>query len=142
MSPREICWRLGAKAQTSIDRCMAPIRRRPLRLSTIARHDEQATRTRLEVLGRHLPDVGGGIGGPPALDRWRAALIDKAERLCRNRLTLFDLEDHDLGEPIDWNYEHKAGRKTPMAFAPAIDYRDFAVFQACFNGPNRPPACS
>ncbi len=55
----------------------------------------------------------------------------RAEAICRNRLDLFDLEGLDLGPAIDWNYEYKAGRKTPMGFAPAIDYRDHAVVGDC-----------
>ncbi len=67
----------------------------------------------------------------PAVDRWRAALVERAEKLCRHRLTIFDLKDHDLGREIRWNHEYKAGRDTPMGFAPAIDYRDYEAVGDC-----------
>lgn len=93
--------------------------------------DGDSLAVRSEVVGRGFPPAGDAEGLPPAAGRWRRELIDQADRLCRHRLDLFDLEDHDLGSEIDWNYEYKARKKTPMRFAPAIDYRSYAETGDC-----------
>src|SRR5262245_31002759 len=58
---------------------------------------------------------------------WRRRLIARAERLLRHRLSMFNLVDADVGDPIDWNRDHESGRRTPLRFAPLIDYRDYRV---------------
>jgi hypothetical protein len=58
---------------------------------------------------------------------WCARLRSRADAIAAHRLSFFSLENVDLGDPIDWNREHEAGRATPMDFAPRIDYRDHAV---------------
>jgi hypothetical protein len=58
---------------------------------------------------------------------WRDRLIGHAEQIAQHRLSFFDLVDHNLGDPIDWNRDHGSGRKAPLRFAPLIDYRDCRV---------------
>ena len=58
---------------------------------------------------------------------WLERLRPRAEAIAAHRLSFFDLEDHHLGDPIDWNRDHKSGRAAPLGFAASIDYRDFAV---------------
>ncbi|MCG3128933.1 MAG: hypothetical protein CHACPFDD_03829 [Phycisphaerae bacterium] len=62
---------------------------------------------------------------------WRDALLRRAGRVCDHRLKLFDLADCDVGSPIRWNHEHKAGIDTPMTPAYTIDYRDHRVTGDC-----------
>lgn len=62
---------------------------------------------------------------------WRDALLRRAERICRHHLTFFDLTDCDVGAPIRWNREHKAGLDAPLAPAHTIDYRDHRVTGDC-----------
>jgi hypothetical protein len=59
--------------------------------------------------------------------QWRDRLVAHAEQVARHRLSFFDLLDHDLGDPIDWNRDHGSGRKAPLRFAPLVDYRDYEV---------------
>ncbi|NLX13676.1 MAG: heparinase [Phycisphaerales bacterium] len=65
------------------------------------------------------------------MEQWKGALLARAEGLVRNRMDLFDLEDLDLGEQIDWNYEYKAGKKAPMWHATRIDYRSYGQTGDC-----------
>jgi len=62
---------------------------------------------------------------------WYRDLLIQADRIVRHRLSFFDRDDCDLGHPIDWNRDHKSGKKSPMRFAPSIDYRDFKVTGDC-----------
>lgn len=58
---------------------------------------------------------------------WRDRLVAHAEHIAHHRLSFFDLGNHDLGDPIDWNCDHGSGRKAPLRFAPLVDYRDCRV---------------
>lgn len=58
---------------------------------------------------------------------WRDRLVAHAEQIAHHRLSFFDLVNHDLGDPIDWNRDHASGRKAPIRFAPLVDYRDYRV---------------
>src|SRR5437870_3522968 len=42
---------------------------------------------------------------------WRTRLLDRADRIVAHRLSFFDLEDVDLGDPIDWHSDHSSYRK-------------------------------
>ena len=131
MSPGEVLWRVRNRARQVLDRPLAPLRRRPPALWKIATAEGAVWTVRPEAIGRELPGVGGTPDWLPQFADWKAALLDRAERIARNRLTLFDLEDHDLGPEIDWNYEYKARRKTPLKYAADIDYRDYAEVGDC-----------
>ncbi|MBW1707070.1 MAG: alginate lyase family protein, partial [Deltaproteobacteria bacterium] len=62
---------------------------------------------------------------------WYGRLIREAEQLVRHKFSFFNLKDHYLGNPIDWNRDHASGKKASMLFAPSIDYRDFQVTGDC-----------
>ncbi|GMU24804.1 MAG: hypothetical protein AMXMBFR13_48750 [Phycisphaerae bacterium] len=130
MSPAEVLWRVQSKVQQSLDRALISARRRPVDAARVA-SGNLTLAVRSEAVGRELPSPGSPGRVPPAYEEWRWALLERADRIARNRLTLFDLEDHDLGPEIDWNYEYKARRKIPVIFAPAIDYRDYAEAGDC-----------
>ncbi|MEJ2702377.1 MAG: alginate lyase family protein [Sedimentisphaerales bacterium] len=51
-------------------------------------------------------------------------LIARAKRIASHRLDFFDLRDMDLGNPINWNRDHKREQNTSMIFSPSLDYRD------------------
>lgn len=63
----------------------------------------------------------GKTGGE---ETWHGKLTRKADMAVAHRLGLFNLTDHDLGDPIDWNRDHGRGIQAPMRFSPSIDYRD------------------
>src|SRR5947209_3557829 len=59
--------------------------------------------------------------------RWRSRLIDRADAIVAHRLSFFDLENADLGHPIDWHRDYSSGHTNPrtrLKFSPSIDYRD------------------
>lgn len=67
--------------------------------------------------------VGGWASTAPD-DAWRRSLIRTAEALVSHRFSFLNLEDANLGDPIDWNRDHETGQPTPLGFASTIDYRD------------------
>lgn len=129
MSTGEICWRVGLKLTECFDRCVAAARRVPLDLERVADDGSPARALAINhALFGPLPEPGALSAGA-----WCdvARLAVRAEAILENRLTLFDLEDHPLGDPVCWNYEYKAGRAAPAGFAPDIDYRDHTVTGDC-----------
>jgi hypothetical protein len=127
MSPRELGWRLGAQLQRSVDRCVAPLRRERLDLNRIAAGNGEALTVGRGTAGLHLACSSGRDDPASDRDGWRSTVVAEAEKILRNRLDLFHLTDLDLGPEVNWNYEYEAQRPTPVTFAPAIDYRDYAV---------------
>jgi hypothetical protein len=80
--------------------------------------------------GFRVCDVRVGEWARPETEEercWRDGLLARADRVARHRLSFFDLTDHDLGDPIDWNHDHGSGTSAPLRFAPLIDYRDARV---------------
>ena len=125
MSAGEICWRLRAKARDSVDRCLAPARRRLPPVGRIAVGNGRATSVNAQAVDPGWPEPGALVcDDSPLIKGWRSRLVAKADKILQNKITLFDLEDHDLGRSIDWNYEYKARIKTPMRPSCQIDYRD------------------
>ena len=62
---------------------------------------------------RGLDDARARRPGPALATR----LIDRADRVAAHRLSFFDLSDVDLGDPIDWNRDHRERQATPLGFA-------------------------
>ena len=131
MSRQEICWRLACKIREATDRCLLKVRQRPIHIECIAVGNGEALEVRSEVVGLHLASRPVVPGDGAEEQSWIGLAVARADAICRNRLDLFDLEGQDVGSVIDWNYEYKAGRKAPTGFAPAIDYRDYAVTGDC-----------
>ncbi len=84
-----------------------------------------------ETVSPYLPPVEGGCLSIPAMEQWKAALLERADGLIQNRMDLFDLEGLNFGASIDWNYEYKAGKKTPLRHAARIDYRSYEQTGDC-----------
>ena len=59
------------------------------------------------------------------------SLLARAEKIVQNRLTFFDLKDKFLGDPINWNRDHKLEKDTPMIFSSSLDYRDISEAGDC-----------
>jgi hypothetical protein len=92
---------------------------------------KSAARSLLERQGIGLTDSSPGSGrcgamwtdSPPRcvdVGQYRSA----ADRILAGRLTVFSLEDLDLGFPPLWNRNPKSGTDAPLTFGKAIDYRD------------------
>jgi len=129
MPPREMAWRVRSALQGAADQCLLPLRQRRLPPRALEGRNGDAAARELRLVGTEL---GEWAAGPPALEAgWCARLCSEAEVIANHRLSFFDLENQHLGEPIDWNRDHKHGKAAPMRFAPWIDYRDFAVTGDC-----------
>jgi hypothetical protein len=127
MSTGEVVWRLHAMLRDTADRCLLSHRQKH------ARGWESAGRGALTEPGFRVSDVvpGEWLAGSPREQAWCARLVARADLVAKHRLSLFDLHDHFLGDPIDWNRDHKSGKSAPRIFAPRIDYRDFRVTGDC-----------
>lgn len=124
MSFAEVIWRLRNKLLDVADLLSPP-------------------RHRVPSLGRILVDGSASLAAAVSAGRVRSpaedgrvvvaerGLLDRANSICHHCITLFDLENHDLGRRIRWNYEYKARLKTPMIASCRIDYRDHTTAGDC-----------
>ncbi len=126
MSADEVAWRAASALRDVRDRLAWSAGIAPHAPESVAR--AAAGRTPPAV---RLADVAVGAWAAAGADSvegaWRDALAARGRRILEGRLDIFDLESFAVGWPPDWNREYKAGRPTPMAFAPAVDYRDFRL---------------
>jgi len=130
MSAPEMLWRIGGVLQKSTDRALAGSRRRWPSPSEIMNGDGLGDLVCSLAIGEHLGGMNvQALAKAPAV--WRRDAVERGSAVADHRLTLFDLDNVDLGRPINWNYEFKAGKPTPMIFAPDIDYRDYSLTGDC-----------
>ena len=130
MSPREVLLRVHAAGRDRADRLMLTRRQRPRKLAEILLDGSAGAAAR----GFHLPVLASSRPGAPLpCESWRNRLVAGADAIVAHRLSFFDVQDRFLGDPIDWNRDHAAGVAAPMIYAPAIDYRDFAITGDCKN---------
>ncbi len=119
MSPQEIAWRLNSKLRDVVDRLRFASGLYPSFKNTQSDLDRGFTCGPTGALGGDYPE------------HWHLDLLARADLLCENRFTYFDLENVFHGRPVDWNRDHSAGQQSPLTFAPAIDYRDFSRIGDC-----------
>ena len=108
MSLGEVCWRGADKLRTFVDLCCLPGWATPPPLQHIMNGKAQPAGEPTAILGK-FPPVGFDPTHPVQPQNWREELLSRAEQICENRLTLFNLENHYLGPQIQWNYEYAAG---------------------------------
>jgi hypothetical protein len=126
MSPGEVAWRMRSAVRDATDRCWVAIGRQQDRIVR-----ELSERELNDIPGFHVTDMTVGAWANLQADQperqWYQKLRENAERIMDHRLNFLDRKDCSLGNPIDWNRDHKSNIKAPMRFSPSIDYRDFAV---------------
>ncbi len=128
MSVQEIAWRARSAVRSVTDRGRVRFRIYPHTSGRPRRTPTQADAPRWCPVPRG--DWTSLDADDPAV-LWRTRLLAQADRAATHRLSFFDLEDVDLGTPIDWNREYGTGKATPIGFAESIDYRDHAVTGDC-----------
>lgn len=64
-------------------------------------------------------------------DKWLRRLKDKADLILENRLSYFDLEAVEHGDPINWHRDFSAGIDAPVKPSIRTNYRDFKVNGDC-----------
>jgi hypothetical protein len=128
MSPAEIAWRLR-----SLLRDQSDIVRVPLGLIPRLPDRTQSTVSEFEP---------GFSCSPVTHDNWSDSdsqvprdwlnqLVRKADNLLENRLSYFDLNSVDHGDPFDWHRDHSADVDSPVRLSVLTDYRDFATYGDC-----------
>ncbi|MBN1345164.1 MAG: alginate lyase family protein [Phycisphaerae bacterium] len=88
----------------------------------------------VEASGFRVTDMEVGewdTEGQPPYGDWLAGLVEKANRIAEGRLSFFDLQEQDIGTPVDWHRDHKAGKSAPLIFSGSIDYRDHRQVGDC-----------
>jgi len=130
MSGREVAWRMQCSLRDVVDRCLIGHRGALPALSKLLLKGDQDI-----VPGFRVTDHPSGKQAcqePKDIqDHIYQQLICQANSIGEHRLSFFDLQDKYLGDPIDWNRDHKSAIAAPMRFAPAIDYRNFNVTGDC-----------
>lgn len=62
---------------------------------------------------------------------WRQPLFDKADKILAHKISYFNLQDHFLGDPINWHKDHASGQQSCLSSVFSIDYRDVAKNGDC-----------
>jgi hypothetical protein len=129
MTPGEVFWRARRTARDMADRCLIERRRRK------AAREVAADGHALDAPGYSVCDVPAGVWSGErsgSTERaWAERLRGRADRIAAGLIPLFDLGEHALGEPVDWNRDAKTGKTAGLRFAPWIDYRDARVTGDC-----------
>lgn len=128
MSPAEVFWRVRCAGDDLCRVGLASVSSRWLERTP--GHAPAVLDVAAEAVGP-LPPPGFAADSIQAENPGTIRTIQRAQRLLDHRVTLFDLEDHPLGDSIDWNFEYKAGKTAPLVPACRIDYRDYAVTGDC-----------
>lgn len=129
MSADEVAWRVRSAVRDATDRYRYPGRRRAAAARAAQSSNGPLPQPGLSVTAS--ADSAAARPGEEPVQSWNADLLARAERIAVHRIDLFDQEDCFLGDPIDWNRDHKAGIAAPLLFAPSIDYRDHARSGDC-----------
>jgi hypothetical protein len=124
MSAEELAWRVHSALRDRTDRWRLAAGLIPKPLDGLSLYPQTP------VVSRWCPVEIGAWRDLAAGDRraqWRDRLIKRADAIRAHRLSFFDLEQVDVGTPIDWNRDHSSGKAAPLTFSAAIDYRDARV---------------
>jgi hypothetical protein len=129
MSPGEVAWRVKSLVRDQLDRVRLPLNLLPRAAGAPAA--ELAAGAAGFVVNELPLGEWQGSAATAQTTAWREALITRADKIAEGRLSFFDLEDKFLGDPIAWNYDHSAGKSTPMLPIQSVDYRDFQQSGDC-----------
>ena len=119
MSPAEILWRGQSALRDAGDRVRYSAGLYPSMLPAASREFAEPL-----AAAKLVAMPVGGWASTPTADAWRQSLVRTADALVAHRFSFLNLENANLGDPIDWNRDHETGQVTPLGFAGAIDYRE------------------
>jgi hypothetical protein len=126
MSVAEMFWKGMAFARDYLDRCFIALGRCPAPASVLLICGFGKAQVGFEIppfqLNTHKIEL-------PVESRQH--LLSRADRVLKNRLTYFNLENHFIGNPIDWNKDHSHLIEAPRSYSSSIDYRDFRLTGDC-----------
>lgn len=124
MTVAEVLWRIRGMAIANLDLIRIPlgltpgVRHLPTRIAPGFDCCPAATEFRVK---RHTAPF----------DRWSQRLLTQAEKILANKLSLFDLEDRYVGDPVDWHRDFSSSKAAPVKLSNLIDYRDFDAVGDC-----------
>ena len=130
MSTQELAWRARSALRDVADRYRFAQGRFPSVREALPHREETVLSPGFPVSDVEV-GVWASLNGESPESDWCDRLVSQADRIVEHRLSFFNLTDHPMGDPIDWNRDWGSGKKAPMAFAPSIDYRDFEVTGDC-----------
>jgi hypothetical protein len=128
MDAAEIRWRIASALRDQLDLLRIPLARYP-RLP----EGSVTTAAAFEPGFRCTPVQQSDWAG---LERdlaghWLSRLRDKADLICDNRLSYFDLSRQHHGDPFNWHRDFSAGIDSPVVHVTKTDYRLFSRFGDC-----------
>jgi hypothetical protein len=129
MSVGEVGWRIRSLIRDQFDRLRVPLNLLPNPSGSPAA-EWQAGRRGFQVSALPLAEWSRS-DRDSKIGVWREKLIGDADKIAKGQLSFFDLEDHFLGDPIEWNYDHGASKPTPKLPIQSVDYRDFQQSGDC-----------
>jgi len=129
MSAGEVLWRVQQTFRDGVDRFVWPRRVRRTSWERLAASADNATLTDARIIGPHL-NVGDRLVERPS-DGDRRSVLRRADAALAHRFSFFDLTEVQLGNPVEWNREVKAGKLAPLTFSPRLDYRDTSRVGDC-----------
>lgn len=124
MSGGEVVWRVRSAVRDRFDRYRIAFRLYPNALDETPLYPQSPPVSRWSPVPIGQWRTIGGTGTVAA--GWRDRLLTRADAIVNHRFSFFDLENVDVGRPVQWNREHANGIDMPTTFAAAIDYRDYA----------------
>ena len=126
MSPSEVMWRARNLTRDVVD--IVRLRKGlipPRPASTASASIQEARR------GFSLPRTAEQFAAFDNDNSWRVKLIRSADDIVTGSLSFFNLEQHNLGKPVDWHRDYNSGKSSSRKLIQQIDYRDFATNGDC-----------
>jgi hypothetical protein len=121
MTPGELVWRVSSRIRDESDRYRLKWGLYPQLPAGLPLYPLDHAGSRLCP----VPLAAWRSGMPAGLpEEWKTRLVARADAIAAHRLTFFNLENIDIGDPIDWNRDHTSGIESPKGFSASIDYRD------------------
>ena len=129
MSAAEIAWRVRSLLRDQLDIARVPlglIPRLPASLRDVA-FDQfqpgfQCSPVSRDTFQSRQPDYQAA---------WHERLLSYADLVNDNRLSYFNLDALDHGDPFQWHRDHSAGIDAPIRLSVLTDYRDFKTYGDC-----------
>lgn len=123
MSPAEVLWRLRGMVTANLD----------LARVSLGLYPRPSLERSMLTAGFDCSPVADQFAAADSapFDMWSKRLLVQAEKVLENTVSIFDLEDQFLGDPVDWHRDFSASKSSPTSLSNLIDYRDFDAVGDC-----------
>ncbi len=132
MSPTEIVWRVSSLVKGVVEaaRVEAGVIAKP-NFTAAAMHGDFAPGYRITDVDLGCWSKSNKESCSPVEASWLQALCAKADGISNHKISLFNLHNQFLGNPINWNRDHNSDIQAPIVNILKVDYRDLANFGDC-----------